>query len=71
MDHNYSNFTYSTNQIIFINNSKIKFNLLYTNFPVGVGGQIFNINLYCLKFGLGDQNFQGKLNLKFYKHFYV
>ena len=30
---------------------------------VGVGGQIFNINLYRSKLGLGDPNFQGKLNL--------
>ena len=26
---------------------------------VGVGGQIFNINLYRSKLGLGDQHFQG------------
>ena len=41
-----------TNKSIFINNFKMKLDLLYANAPVGVGGQIFNINLFCLKLGL-------------------
>ena len=53
----------STNQTLSINNLKIKMDLLYTNAPVGVGVQIFYINLYRSNSGLGDQNFQGKLSL--------
>ena len=62
MDKNYKKLHISTNQSIFINNSKIKLDLLYTNDPVGVGGQILNINLFCSKLGLGNKNFQVKLD---------
>ena len=51
------------NKSIFINNFKIKFDLLYTNNLVDAWGQIFNINLFRSKLSLGDQKFQGKLNL--------
>ena len=39
----------------------MKLGLIYTNAPVGVGGQISKINLYPSNSGLGDQNFQGKV----------
>ena len=57
----------STNHAIVFNNSKIKFNLSYKTAPVGVEGQIFNINLYRSKF---DQHFPGEMSLEFYKKIY-
>ena len=51
----------STNKTIFNNNCKIKLDSFYTNAPVP--DQIFNINLFCSKLGIGDQDFKGKLNL--------
>ena len=37
---------------------KHQLDLLYTNAPVGVGGQILNINLCHSKLGLGDKNYR-------------
>ena len=48
----------STNKTIFINNFEIKLGLLYKNAPVGVGGRIFNFNLYQSSTGLGDKIFR-------------
>ena len=53
----------STIKTIFITNSIIKLDLLHTNATAGVGGLIFNSNLFCSKLGLEDQNLKGKLNL--------
>ena len=63
MDKNYSNFAYDPQKTIFRNNFKKEIDLLHANTPIGVGDSFFNFPLFRLKKGLGDQDFQGNINL--------
>ena len=49
-----------TNQPIFIAPGLNESSLLYTITPIGIGGHVFNVTLFCSKIGPGDQDFQGK-----------
>ena len=40
-----------------------KITLLYTIVPIGVGGHLFHVTLFCSKIGLRDPDFQDKSNL--------
>ena len=51
------------NESAFIKNLKKEINLLYANTPIGVGGWFFNFTLFRSKIGLGDEDFQGNINL--------
>ena len=63
MDENYSNFAYKhqSNHI----NQKLqnKNGYITYKFPCRGRGPNFYINLFCSKLGVGDQDFQGNINL--------
>ena len=40
-----------------------KITLLYTIVPIGVGGHLFHVTLFCSKIGLRDPDFQDKSNI--------
>ena len=52
-----------TNQTIFCVSGFKKITLLYTIVPIGLGGHLFHVTLFCSKIGLRDPDFQDKSNL--------